>query len=271
LIPRASITAWRGVAPWALDEHVEQDLVLSRALVDLYSNPVFREGAAFRGGTALHKLHLRPPLRYSEDLDFVQIRAGAIGPLMDAVHASLDPWLGRPRWKHGEGRTTFFYRFESTAGPAAPRKLKVEINTREHFSLYPLEPVRFSVENRWFGGSAEIVSYALEELLGTKLRALYQRKKGRDLFDLWAASVHLAPGPDGIVGTCLRYLEHGGLRVSRAEFEANVVAKVEDAAFFEDIDPLLAPGTEWDPSAAGCYALEVLAPLFPGEPWKGRG
>ena len=270
MIPRAYITAWRDRAPWSLDEQVEQDLVLSRAMIDLYSSPVLREGAAFRGGTALHKLHLRPALRYSEDLDLVQVEAGPIGSLMDAVRSSLDPWLGRPRWKQGEGRTAFYYRFQSTAEPAAPRRLKVEINTREHFSLFPLESVPFSVENRWFTGTTHISSYALEELLGTKLRALYQRKKGRDLFDLWAASVHLAPDPARIVECCLRYLDHGGLRVSRAEFEANLAGKLGDPAFLEDIDLLLAPGTEWDTQAAGGYALDVLAPLFPGEPWKGR-
>ena len=39
------------------------------------------------------------------------------------------------------------------------------------------------MENSWFSGRCELTTYALEELLGTKLRALYQRAKGRDLFD----------------------------------------------------------------------------------------
>jgi hypothetical protein len=43
LIPRANITAWRKVAPWPSDAHVEQDLVLSRALVELFSRPVVAE------------------------------------------------------------------------------------------------------------------------------------------------------------------------------------------------------------------------------------
>ena len=38
--------------------------------------------------------------------------------------------------------------------------------------------------SRWFTGAAKVLTYDLDELLGTKLRALYQRKKGRDLFDL---------------------------------------------------------------------------------------
>lgn len=45
MIPRAHVTAWRAVAPWPADAQVEQDLVLSRALVALYSRPAV--GKAF--------------------------------------------------------------------------------------------------------------------------------------------------------------------------------------------------------------------------------
>jgi hypothetical protein len=56
VIPSASITAWRKAAPWGDNTQIEQDLVLSRALVELFSRPVFAKNAVFRGGTALHKL-----------------------------------------------------------------------------------------------------------------------------------------------------------------------------------------------------------------------
>ena len=67
MIPRAHITAWRSIAPWSTDAQVEQDLVLSRALVEIYTDPALASSLAFRGGTALHKLYLSPALRYSED------------------------------------------------------------------------------------------------------------------------------------------------------------------------------------------------------------
>ena len=69
MIPQADIIAWRRVAPWPDDGMVEQDLVLSRALVEIFSDATLAHGLAFRGGTALHKLVLAPPSRYSEDLD----------------------------------------------------------------------------------------------------------------------------------------------------------------------------------------------------------
>lgn len=75
MIPRAFITAWRTEAPWLDDAMVEQDLVISRALVELFQVKDIANRLAFRGGTALHKLHLQPGARYSEDIDLVQVKA----------------------------------------------------------------------------------------------------------------------------------------------------------------------------------------------------
>ena len=63
MIPRDYITEWRAQAPWIQDFQVEQDLVISRALVAISSNPALNKALAVRGGTALYKLHLKPPAR----------------------------------------------------------------------------------------------------------------------------------------------------------------------------------------------------------------
>ena len=269
MIQRAFIVEWREHAPWPSDEQVEQDLLLSRALAELYADEDLRGKLVFRGGTALHKLFLGPPARYSEDIDLVQADAGPIGPVMDAVHQRLDPWLGRPQWKQGRGRVTFYYRFTTEMEPVQQRRLKVEVNTREHFSVMGLEQRPFEVTSRWWQGRSAISTYALEELLGTKLRALYQRKKGRDLFDLWSARCRAAVNSLGVVECFQRYLELEGLSVTRAQFEANLREKLLDAAFRRDVEPLLATGTKWDLSAAADYVLSELLPLLPGESWKG--
>jgi hypothetical protein len=117
LIPRAHITAWRSHAPWPLDSQIEQDLILSRALVELYSEDSISGHLAFRGGTALHKLYLPRSQRYSEDIDLVQVDAGPIGSVMTAIHQRLDPWLGKPQWKQGAGRVTLYYRFRTEIEP----------------------------------------------------------------------------------------------------------------------------------------------------------
>ncbi len=78
---------------------------------------------AFRGGTALYKLYLTPPARYSEDIDLVQVAAGPIGDVLDAIRQALEPWLGKPKWKQTEGRVTLTYRFDSEDTPPMPLRL----------------------------------------------------------------------------------------------------------------------------------------------------
>ena len=78
MIPLAQIIQWRQTAPWSDDMQVEQDLILSRAIVEIFSNPFLAEQLAFRGGTALHKLFFSPAARYSEDIDLVRTSKGGI-------------------------------------------------------------------------------------------------------------------------------------------------------------------------------------------------
>jgi predicted nucleotidyltransferase component of viral defense system len=91
MIPAAMITEWSQLCPWTSLAQVEQDLVLSRALVEIYRVPALRDGLVFVGGTALHKLVLQPSARYSEDLDFVQIREEPIGETLDLLRSALEP------------------------------------------------------------------------------------------------------------------------------------------------------------------------------------
>ncbi len=271
MIPRDYITEWRSEAPWVQDYQVEQDLVISRALVEIFSHPVLQKSLAFRGGTALYKLHLKPPARYSEDIDLVQVSAEPAGPVMNALHEVLDPWLGKPTWKQSEGRVTFVYRFESEETPPVRLRLKVEINSREHFSVYGISHVPFAVSSRWFDGACEIGSYELDELLGTKLRALYQRRKGRDIFDLATALAKPDVAPTRIIAAFAEYMSRGGHHVTRALFERNLEAKLRDPQFTADIGPLLAPSYSWDSDAAAAVVSTRLIELLPGVPWKGEG
>jgi len=270
MIPRDYITAWRAQAPWVQDFQVEQDLIISRALVEIFSHPLLAESLAFRGGTALYKLHLKPAARYSEDIDLVQVNAEPAGPMMSALREILDPWLGKPQWKQTEGRVTFYYRFDSEDAPPILLRLKVEINSREHFAVYGFAKVPFAVDSRWFAGSSEVATYELDELLSTKLRALYQRKKGRDLFDLAVALEGGAANPARVISAFSEYMNHGGHHVTRALFEQNIDAKLTDRQFATDIGPLLAPGYRWDMEEAAKTVSARLIALLPGESWKGK-
>lgn len=256
MIPKNFIIEWRQYAPWISDAQVEQDLIISRALVELFSSELIAKRLAFRGGTALYKLYSNPSPRYSEDIDLVQVVSEPIGEVVTEIRKILDPWLGQPKRKQGSGRITIVYSFHSEDIPSIPMKLKVEINTREHYSVKGFIHKEFNTNSRWFQGNARILSYHLEELMGTKLRALYQRRKGRDLFDLWFVLKNNRIDVSNIIKIFDYYLDKQGLQVSRDEFEKNLIEKASSSVFVDDIRLLLSP--EIEPQWSFEEALELV-------------
>lgn len=251
MIPQAYITEWSQHVPWQTNEQVEQDLVICRALVEIFSDGYLSNSLAFRGGTALHKLYLQPQPRYSEDIDLVQITSEPFGPIVDRIREKL-AFLGEPIRKSKAHNFTLIYRFESEFPPSIRLRLKVEANTREHFSVLGLEQFPFEVKSSWFSGSCDLTTYSLEELLGTKLRALYQRKKGRDLFDMFI-TLSQQPGLD--IDKLLHcYREYMKFSVenppSQREYILNMEAKMKDAEFLGDTTALLRPEIPFDSSEA---------------------
>lgn len=104
MIPRSDITAWSEFAPWKSNEQIEQDLIISRALVELFSDDLISKKLAFRGGTALHKLFILPQARYSEDIDLVQLESLPIGEIFDRVKKRLK-YMGKPKIKQHNRNT----------------------------------------------------------------------------------------------------------------------------------------------------------------------
>lgn len=268
MIPADFIAEWRAHTRWATDEQVEQDLVLSRALVAIFEDPELAGTLALRGGTALHKLHFSPPRRYSNDIDLVQLQPGPFGATMDRLRARLDGWLGEPRREQGQG-VRLVYRFESEVPPVVRLKLKIETNTREHLTVRGTVKMPFTVASRWWNGTANVTTYRLEELLGTKFRALFQRKKGRDLFDLVLA-LEAGIDPAAVVDMFLACTKAEGREITRAIFEENLDGKFRLPAFTDDIAVLLPPGTTFDFAAGAARVANELVARLPGDPWKGR-
>lgn len=262
MIQRAYITEWRATAPWTANEQVEQDLVISRSLVEIYAESDLARQLAFRGGTALHKLHLAPAVRYSEDIDLVQVEAGPIGKVIDRIRERL-AFLGRPRVIQKERNNTIVFAFDSEIPPTVSLKLKVEINCREHAPVFGTVTAPFEVKSLWYSGSAGIRTYTLEELLGSKTRALYQRRKGRDLFDLWYALVTARPSGRRIADSFTAIMQADGLRVTQRQFARNMAAKLADSGFRSDTAALLRPGTQFNPDAAWALVASEVIGLLP--------
>lgn len=240
MIPAQNIVAWGNVVPWADQRQVEQDLIISRALVDIFNDDLLSTELRFRGGTALNKLHFPEPLRYSEDIDLVRTTAGPIGPILDRLRVVLEPWLGRAQFDQSPVAPKFRFRVEAENGSGVPIRLKVEINTREIEAYDPPEALPFEVDNPWFAGATAIATFSREEMLATKLRALLQRDKGRDLYDLsHALDVFEGLDVDRVTELFGRYLQFASQAISRAQAEERMLAKLANPRLLTDMRPLL--------------------------------
>lgn len=248
MIPQRYIQEWKEMAPWPTDAQVEQDLIIARTLVALFSDELINMSLAFRGGTALHKLYLQPQIRYSEDIDLVQISSEPILAVLKRIREKLASFLGTKRTvlQHIHNNTVM-YRFESSTQPIIKMKLKIEINTREHFNVLGLKEIPYKVENQWFSGECYITGYELEELLGTKLRALYQRSKGRDLFDLYWALTNHEVDTQKVIQCYKAYMDFSVEKPpTKKQFMANMEEKMKDKEFHQDIHSILRPEVEYD-------------------------
>ena len=258
MINRESILSWNEQVPWETHAKVEQDLLICRCLVAIYSDEFLASQLAFRGGTALHKLYLYPQPRYSEDIDLVQIHPGPIKEILYRLGEVLDFMPDRVT-KPKRYNNTMLFRMESEMPPTVPIRLKVEINCYEHFDVLGLVKKPLSVENSWFTGQAELTTYQFNELLGTKLRALYQRKKGRDLFDLYVGLTESQYDADEIIQCYKRYMSFVVEKPpTYKQFVNNMETKMADLEFLGDTTGLIRSEMAYDPVAAYQLVKEML-------------
>lgn len=239
MVPGAALDAWRLEAPWPSEVDIEQDLILSRLIVDVARHPLLGSELAFRGGTCLHKLHAPRASRYSNDLDYVRTTTGPIQGIMAALREVVLA-TGVKEADYEQKRDAVSMRFDALPTSGLGRiRVKIEINTRETTPLLDHVRLPFRIDNPWFAGHTEVLTFELAELLGTKLRALYQRRKGRDLFDLWLGLEELEVAPDRVIAAFHHYLGLAGTVISRTDFERNLADKLDHRGFRSDLDQLL--------------------------------
>lgn len=269
------VLAHQAQVPWPHLHQVEQDLLLCRAMVAIFNDKFLSGQVAMRGGTVLHKVHLAPAARYSEDIDLVLV--GDHRPeahIEKALNRVLRPLFGKEKssvWDYlkltvrNAARPSrilrVIYKVSSVTAPGRVLTVEVEVNVSERIPLYPLQQLPFSVRYRGADLSTVIASYHIDEILGTKLRALLQRKKGRDLFDLyWAftAQSALPVSHQGAIAAFEHYMTEEGTRVPQAEFMDHLGTCLADPGFCSDMAPLLLAGLAYDPHVAGKYVADTL-------------
>ncbi len=258
MIPRSSITEWSRVAPWTTIDQVEQDLLLARLIIEIANDDYLGNELVFRGGTCLHKIRISPPMRYSEDLDYVRRSEGGIGELVTALRRIGERLGMKVNYEISRyPKVRFSAPFESGNGTM---KIKIEVNTFERSPARPPEHVPFIVESGWFTGTANVQTFATAELLATKIRALYQRSKGRDLFDLWLGLTRLGTTPHDLIDAFGPYRPEG---ITSSLAIANLSQKLQRPEFRGDLDRLTSePPKGYDIDTAGQLIIDRLLALL---------
>jgi predicted nucleotidyltransferase component of viral defense system len=250
MIPLAYIQEWSEKVSWQEPDMVEQDLIICRSLVEIYNDNYLSQNLAFRGGTAIHKLFLNPQPRYSEDIDLVQIESAPIKETIVRLQKCIS-FLGKATIKQKAHNNTIVFKFTSETIPDTPLRLKIEINCREHFSILGYIEKDFEMNSTWFKGNCRLKTYQTDELLGTKLRALYQRRKGRDLYDLYKGLTNITTNTTALLHCYQEYMKFSvGQSPTRKLFLKNMEDKMQDPDFLGDTKALLRPDDDYDAQKA---------------------
>jgi predicted nucleotidyltransferase component of viral defense system len=277
-ITRQDILAHQAVVPWSTQHQVEQDLLLCRAMVALFDDAFLSGQIAMRGGTLLHKVHLAPASRYSEDIDLVVVGTRPEEHIRRAVRRVLTDVLGTPKasvWGtiklalrnsvKPSRVLRMTYSIPSIIESGRMLDIVVEANVTERKPHLSVVEIPFSFSFRDKSIQTKIKGYDIHEMLGTKMRAMFQRKRERDLFDLyWALTKSTTPvNPSAIIESFQHYMKQEGTRADRAEFVGILEAHLKDRGFCSDMEPLLRSGISYDPQSAGSYIKTNLLSLLP--------
>jgi predicted nucleotidyltransferase component of viral defense system len=277
-LTRRDVLEHQANVPWPKLRQVEQDLLLCRAMAALFNDKFLHSQVAMRGGTLLHKIHLTPPSRYSEDIDLVAIGDRPEEHIKRAINRVLADVLDRPtRSLWGAAamairnlskpsrllRMTYSIQPVCESGP--PLIIKIETNVTERKPHRAIQKIPFEFPFQGKTVKTMLNGYDIHEVLGTKLRALFQREAGRDLFDLyWALTKTTAPvNPAAIIESFQYYVRQEGAVAGRAEFTALLQSRLTNRGFCTDMEHLLRVGLTYDPQQAGEYIQIHLLNLLP--------
>jgi predicted nucleotidyltransferase component of viral defense system len=185
------------VREWGLrDDVVEKDYVLGWLLWGIGTSESLRDSWVFKGGTCLKKCYIET-YRFSEDLDFTVLPGGPISaenvlPLISEAMANVHEASGidfsvqeprvrlRPGGHTAEGRV--YYR--GPRGAPAPARIKLDLSAEEILARAPvLRPIAHAYPDE-FPAPAQVRCYSFEELFAEKIRAMGERSRPRDLYDI---------------------------------------------------------------------------------------
>lgn len=218
-------------AEWTLDIAViEKDYLLGWLLAGIAAHPVLGRSWVFKGGTCLRKCYYET-FRFSEDLDFTVMPGGLDDPGdLHQAFGEVAGWLREEsgieltvdsaafrRRRNKRGKPTAQGRIAYRGPNPQPTlpKVKLDITADEVITGEPvLRPIGHPYGDAPLPGG-RVLCYSITELFAEKLRALAERCRPRDLYDV----VHMHRHPDligrrqAVAAALARKCEHAGIGV----------------------------------------------------------
>jgi predicted nucleotidyltransferase component of viral defense system len=218
-------------AEWTLDIAViEKDYLLGWLLAGIASHPVLGRAWVFKGGTCLRKCYYET-FRFSEDLDFTVMPDGPDDPVeLRQAFSQVAEWLHeesgieltvdsaafrRRQNKRGKPTTQGRIAYRGPNPQPTLPKVKLDITADEVLAGRPvLRPIGHPYGDAPLP-AGRVLSYSITELFAEKLRALTERCRPRDLYDV----VHMHRHPDligrqqAVAAALARKCEHAGIEV----------------------------------------------------------
>ena len=276
-LTRQDVLEHQAKVPWPAIEQVEQDLLLCRCMKAIFQDKFLRSQVAMRGGTLLHKVRLAPAARYSEDIDLVVVGERPEGHIKKGLVRVLEDVLGKPikfSWDQvfltlrNRVQPSRILRLNYEVPPAAalaPLVVKIEANVNERQPFLPLQEDRFEFDFRGEHEVVPIIGYNIAELLGTKMRALFQRDKGRDIFDLYWALLNSNPAviTPNVINAFEHYLRREKAVPRRGDFLQALDRRMASRGFRQDMAPLLRSGLTFNIDEARMIVQERLLNQLP--------
>ncbi len=233
MIPHAEVLALRG--EWNLRaDIIEKDYVLGWMLHSIATDSDLSETWVFKGGTCLRKCFFET-YRLSEDLDFTIVDGGPETPrdlrsIFERIGEELYDRTGleividertfiRRRNRRGEPTTQGRIAYRGPSNPPTLPKLKLDLTSDEILVTTPdhrpiLHPYSDAADL-----TARVYTYALAELLAEKIRALAERCRPRDLYDVVNTHRHpeLLGDPTGVLAILEEKCAYAGIPVPDAD------------------------------------------------------
>ncbi|MDR1033327.1 MAG: nucleotidyl transferase AbiEii/AbiGii toxin family protein [Bifidobacteriaceae bacterium] len=241
MITENNVRAWSIEHPWSSKMQVEQDLRLSEAIYHIFRNDYLQDELIFSGGTAFYKFYTDKEYRYSEDLDFIRVSRDGIGCVTRQL-THIGHKLGYTVSTQIKHFSKIYWKVDSLEGLRI--RIKIDIDSYDKRPKLPTNVTGFTLPTLGLSDTSNVRVLGLAELLATKVRALYSRAKGRDLFDLWVGLEELNVNPRDIVDAFAHYRPE--TYTSRLAI-MNLQNKLKNNNYLHNLDGLLSPDIVYDP------------------------